>query len=293
MVFQRLEIGRVRGDILPVVKLLGDDGVHDRVQHRDIAAGAELQHVGRMAFQRLAARVHDDQRRAPLRRLLEIGGGDGVVLGRVGADHDQRIGIAGLVEGGGDGPGADALEQRRHRGGVAEARAMVHIVGAEAGADQFLEEIGFLVRALGGAEAGERPAPMRLLRRHEPGGGPAKRLLPACLAEMRQRPGGIDIHALGRALAPDQRLRQPFGMGDVVEPEPALDAEPLLVGGAVAALDGDQPFAADRIGDLAADAAIGAHAVHPPVGRRRADRRLRHQRACGAGLHALAAGHAA
>ena len=93
MVLQRLEIGGVRGDILPVVKLLGDDGVHDRVQHRHVAAGPELQHMRRMAFQRLAARIHDDQRRAAFRRLLEIGGGDGVVLGRVGADHDQRIGV--------------------------------------------------------------------------------------------------------------------------------------------------------------------------------------------------------
>ena len=239
MLAERLEIGRMRGDILAVVKLLGDDGVHDRVQHRHIAAGPELQHMRRMAFQRLAARVHDDQRRAAFRRLLEIGGGDRVVLGRVGADDDQRIGIAGLVEGRGDGAGADAFQQRCDRGGVAEARAMVHIVGAEPGADQLLEQVGLLVRPLGGAEAGERAGAVRRLGGREAGGGLVQRLFPARLAEVGQRPGGIDIQAFRSIVAADQRPRQPLGMGDVVEAETALDAEPLLIGRAVAALDRD------------------------------------------------------
>jgi hypothetical protein len=106
--------------------------VHDRVQHRDIRAGAELQHVGGVALQRPAARVHHDQLAAALGELLEIGGGDGVVLDRVGADHDGHVGVLDLVEGGRDRARADVLHQRRHRGGVAEPRAVVDIVVAEA-----------------------------------------------------------------------------------------------------------------------------------------------------------------
>src|SRR3546814_16769610 len=53
--------------------------------------------------------------------------------------------------------------QRRHRGGVAEPRAVVHVVGAEGGAYQLLEEIGLLVRALGRAEAGKALGAVRLI----------------------------------------------------------------------------------------------------------------------------------
>ena len=41
---------------------------------------------------------------------------------------------------------------------MAEAGAVVDIVGAEAGADQLLEQERLLVRALGRAEAGQRVA---------------------------------------------------------------------------------------------------------------------------------------
>ena len=66
-----------------------------RVEQRDVGAGLELEHVGGVALQRLAARIHDDQGLALLGRLLEIGGGDRVVLGRVGADDDDHVGVLG------------------------------------------------------------------------------------------------------------------------------------------------------------------------------------------------------
>ena len=46
-----------------------------------------------VALERLPARVHDDQLGAALGRLLEEGGGDRMVLGRVGADHDDDVGV--------------------------------------------------------------------------------------------------------------------------------------------------------------------------------------------------------
>ena len=98
---------------------------------------------------------------AALGRLLEEGRGDRMVLGRVGADDDDDVGVLALVEGRGHRGRADAFEQRRHRRGVAEPRAVVDVVGAEAGAHQLLEQIGLFVRALGRAEAGERVAGRR------------------------------------------------------------------------------------------------------------------------------------
>src|SRR4051794_1479441 len=86
-------------------------------------------------------------------------------------------------------------------------------------------------------------------------------------------------------------------MVDVVEAEAPLDAEPVLVGGAVAALDGDDTLILDLIRQLAADTAVRADAVDLAVGRvgvdaALIDEALLHQCAGRAGLHALAAGYA-
>src|SRR5207237_5032647 len=79
--------------------------------------------------------------------------------------------------------------------------------------------------------------------------------------------------------------------------EPAFDAEPVVVGRPVFALDRDDPVVFDLVGQLAADPAIGAHAVDIAVGGVsispvRVDQRRRHQRAGRAGLDAFAAGDA-
>ena len=87
------------------------------------------------------------------------------------------------------------------------------------------------------------------------------------------------------------------GWCDVVEAEAALDAEPVLVGRPVAAVDVKELVVLDVVGELAADAAIGADAVDLAVGRVGIDagvveHRRRHQRAGRAGLDAFAAGDA-
>ena len=171
--------------------------------------------VGRMARQRLAARVHHDQLGAALRGVLEEGRGDRMVFGRVGADDDDDVGILARGERRRHRARADALHQRGDRRGVAEPRAVIDVVAAEAGAHQLLEQIGLLVRPLGRAEPGER----RCRRRgrgsaRKPGGGAVERLVPARLAEMG--PGvGRDRSRRGvlrHAVLADQRLGQPVGM---------------------------------------------------------------------------------
>ena len=69
-------------------------------------------------------------------------------------------------------------------------------------------------------------------------GGRIERFVPACFAEMAERTRRIDVEAFRRRVdASDQRFGQAVRMGDVIEPEPAFDAQPLLVGRAVDAVD--------------------------------------------------------
>ena len=134
--------------------------MHHRIEQRDIGAGLELQEVIGMPGQGVAARIHQDQLGATLGGGLEKGGGDRVVLGRACANDDDAIAVFGGCEGRGDRTRPDGLHQGCHGTRVAKPGAVIDIVGAERGADQFLEEIGFLVRAFGRAEAGNRIATM-------------------------------------------------------------------------------------------------------------------------------------
>ena len=205
-----------------------------------------------------------------------------------------------VVERGGDRAGADPLHQRRHRGGVAQPRAMVDVVGVEAGADQLLEQVGLLVAALGRAEAGQGVAAVAVAHRGQPAGGHLERLVPAGLAEMGPGVAWVDarLDGLGRVRPADQRLGQALRAVRVVEAEAALDAQPVLVRRAVAAGDVGDLLVLDMVGDLAAHAAERADAGHLAVGPKVAaaggevDDALGQKRAGRAGLDALAAGDA-
>src|SRR4029079_15868648 len=79
---------------------------------------------------------------------------------------------------------ADPFHQRRHRRGVAQPRAMIDISGAEADANELLEQIGLFVRTLGRAETGQRLRPVAVAAFFQSGGGAIERLVPGRLAEM-------------------------------------------------------------------------------------------------------------
>ena len=143
--------------------------------------GLNAQMHGGVARQRLPARIHDDQLGAALGRVLDEGRGDRMVHGRIGADHDDHLGVHGRRERRRHRAGVQAFHQRRHRRGVAQPRAVIDIVGAEAGAHQLLEQIGLLVRALGRAEAGQRLDALLVADFDEALGRDIERLLPATL----------------------------------------------------------------------------------------------------------------
>ena len=205
------------------------------------------------------------------------------------------------------------------------------VVGAETLADQLLDEVRLLVRALGGAEAGERRPAVAVPDGGEPARGAVERLLPGRLAEVGEGVGRVDlaVGGLRRVVTPDEGGGEAVGMGHVVEAEPSLHAQALVVGGAVATLHrGDDlaigfpiglvfrpvfrlavalafDFTLGRalgavlklVGDLAADPAVGAHALHlverePAVHAGLVDQRRLHQRAGRTRLHTFAAGDA-
>ncbi len=78
---------------------------------------------------------------------------------------------------------ADAFEQRDDRRRMAQPRAVVDVVAAEAGAHELLEQVGLLVAALGRAEAGQRLLAVRVADLRELAAGEFERFFPARFAE--------------------------------------------------------------------------------------------------------------
>src|SRR5262249_21312982 len=122
---------------------------------------------------------------------------------------------------------------------MAEPRTVIDIVRAEALPDQLLKEIGLLVRALRRAEAGDTLRPLLVMRCLEAGRRQRERLLPRRLPEHLRPLAARELHIriLGHSVLADEWTREAIGMVDVVEAEASLDAEPVLIGRAIAAID--------------------------------------------------------
>ncbi len=292
--FELVVADRAAVDEVAIDQPLGDDHMHHRVQQRDVGIRLELQEAIGEARQVRAARIGDDQLGAVAHRVLDPARRDRMIDGRVGADQDHHLGLADVDHRVGHRPRADPFQQRRHRRRMAQPRAMVDVIAAEAGPHQLLEQIGLLVAALGRAEAGQRPLAVGIANAREAAAGQRQRLFPRRLAEHLHHALGIHhrIAALGHALAAHQRHRQPMRMRGVVETVAPLDAEPRVIGGAIAPFHVLDAVVLDVIGQLAADTAVRADRLHLLVRHRQRGGARRHQRAGRAGLHAFAAGHA-
>src|SRR3954463_14082581 len=275
-------VRRARGDELAVDQPEADDLVHDAVVEGDVRAGLDLAVDVGVVGDPLAARVDDDELRAAATGLLEERRRDGVVGRRVRAGEDGDVGVDDVAVGGRHGARADALEEGGDARRVAQARAVVDVVRAEARADELLEEIRLLVGALRRAEAGDGPGPVLFVDGLQPAGGDVERLFPRRLAEVRQdlvvvdEPAGL-LARVGLAahvvrerplrvarLTADERRRQALRRRRVVPAVAALDAQPRVVAGLLATLgEGDRvALVVDVVGQRAADAAVGADRVH-------------------------------
>ena len=311
---QLAEVGDAVADERAVDEPARDHLVQHAVVEGDVGARLDLAEDVRVVGDPFAPGVDHDQLRAAAAGLLEERGGHGVVGRRVRPREDRHVGVDDVAVGRRHGARADALEQRGHAGGVAQAGAVVDVVGAEAGPDQLLEEVGLLVGALRRSEAGDRAGTVAVVDRLEPGGGEIECLVPGRLAEVRHdlvvvddAPGALAPAALAldvgrerglRIRDPDQRRGQALFGGGVVPAIAALDAQPALIAGLVAAL-GERDRAAllvDVVGQRAAHPAVRADGVDRLELLARADRdvmdRLVDQRTGRARGDALAARHA-
>ena len=257
-----LETLCARGDEIRVVELFFDHHVQQPVEQRHVRTGAELhEHVG-MVDQVDSPRVDDGQRRARACGLLDEGGGHGVVFRGVGPRHEDEIRLEGVGEGIAHGARADGLEQGGHRTRVAEPRAVIHVVRAEHGADEFLEEVVVLVRAFGRAETGHARGAVRIkdfpqrIRRQVQG------LFPARLAEQGEGISGQFLR-LGRAFLSDEGGREAIRVMRVVESVAPLHAESSPVHGTrLVASDAQEGVAGHLVGDGTSHAAVGADGIH-------------------------------
>ena len=155
--------------------------------------------------------------------------------------------------------------------------AMVHVVGAEARAHELLHQVGLFVGTLGRAVTRQGAAAVPVSYVPETRGRRLQRLLPGGLPEMAVGIRRIDVRRsiLGGVLATNQRHGEPVRVADVVEAEPALDAQAALVGRPVAALHRDDGVVLDPVVDLATHAAIGDTRWAPRLGSRACPRRRR------------------
>ncbi len=294
VLLQRLEVAGALRDKLLIDQAFFDDGVNHGVEQGHVGIGAELQRAPGMAAEVGHARIGQHDFGAALGGVFHPSGRHRVIGRGVGADHQNELGMLHIVDLVAHRARAHPFEQRGHAGRMAQPGAVIDVVAAEAGAHQLLEQVGLFVAAFGRAETGQRLVAVAGTQVFELAGGEIERFFPGGLAE------GVAPVALVRqqsrvfrhARLADQRPGQALRVVRVVEAKAAFDAQAAVVGGAIAALDADDDLVFHVVGDLAAHAAERADRIDPAINRLRADVGLGHERARGAGLHALAAGHA-
>ena len=211
----------------------------------------------------------------------------------VGANHQDEVGVLDIAHRVADRTRAHALEQGGHAGGVAQSRAVIHVVAAKAGAHQFLEQVGLFVAAFGRAKTGQRFAAVPVLQIFQAASGHRQRLFPSGGPEHFGPLVGAarDVQVFAHPRLANQGLRQALRMVGVVKAKAPLDAQTRLVGRAFTPFDLDDALVAHVVGDLTAHATKGANRVHLAVDFLRAHQGLGIERPRRAGLHALTAGH--
>src|SRR5258706_1065517 len=204
-----------------------------------------------------------------------------MAIGRIGADDHHHVGMLDGIEVLRAGRGAERAGQAVTGRGMADARAGVDVVVAEASADQLLHHEDFFVGAARRRDAADGIAAVLRLNSLEPRGGEIERLIPRHFA-----PGIADVFA-------DHRIEDAFLVVGVTPGETSLDAGVAAIGLAVLVRHHADDFLAAHFRlEGAADAAIGAGCHHGMLGLADLDHRFFGERRGRAGLHAGAAGYA-
>ena len=252
--------------------------MHEAVEQGHVGARTQAQMQTGAARHVYLARVGDDEVGTPAQRLLDVQRPDGMRLARVGADNEHRLGLFQVDERVGHGAAAQRLGQTGDGGGMAEAGAVVDVVGAHHGAHELLEDVVLFVGAAGRRETGDSVGPVLVPDGPEALGDNAQRLVPA------------GRHQL--AAPAHQWSGEPVGVVDELEAVAALHAEVALAGPLADRRDHAHHLAlVDQQLDVAAAAAVRADGVDggdvPTASLAAAALVL--QGAGGAGGHAIAA----
>ncbi len=156
---ERLALASRRDERL-VDQPFGDDDVRERVDQRDVRAGPQLQMMPRLDVRAPheidAARIGDDQLRAFAQTSLEPRREHRMCVGRIGADHDDDVGVIDRLEVLRAGRRAERLLESVAGRRMTNARARVDVVVAERRADHLLHDEHFLVRAARRRNAADR-----------------------------------------------------------------------------------------------------------------------------------------
>ena len=172
-------------------------------------------------------------------------------VGRIGADHEDHVGLHDRIEilrAGGLAQGClESVAGRR----VADARTGIDVVVAECGAHEFLHQPGFLVGAARGRDAADRVAPVLALDAAELAGSVCDGFFPGNLAPRAADSG------------PDHRRGDALPMRRIAYGKASLDAGMSVIRLAVDVRNHAHDLLALHFGaERAADAAVGASGDH-------------------------------
>ena len=201
------------------------------------------------------ARIDDDEARAFAEAALHVGGEDRVRVGGIRADDHDHVGSFYGVKILGAGRRAESCLHSVSGGRMANPGAGVRIVVAEGGADHFLDEVGFFVRAARRRDAADGIDPVLGLDALEFTGGIVDGFVPRDLAPR--------IGEFGA----DHGLEDAIFVSRVAVGEAALDAGVAVIGFAVLiGRQADDFIAVQFRIERAAYAAVGAGGDDAAIG---------------------------
>ena len=219
---------------------------HHATQEGNIRTRIDPQMNPRILGNRRLPGINDDHRCSPIHSLIYFAHDDGVALCRIGADDQDTLCPCQIGDGVCHGAATRCLAHTHSRGGMAQTRAVIHIIRLEGHADHLLEKVILLIGALGG---------------RQPAYGIPAVSFGNCLQFLSRQGYGF---APGDLLKPfsfsDKRGLQSIGMMNEFMRRPALDAEgaatdrvfPVRVGA-------DNLAVLDLQNQAAADSAIGTN----------------------------------
>ncbi|VWC39015.1 hypothetical protein BST28156_06867 [Burkholderia stagnalis] len=257
----RRVVGEERGHRVPPFGEFGDERgigpavrvqqVQQPVHQREIGARADLQEQVRLVRGAGAPQIDDDQLRAGLHAVHHSQKQDRVAIGHVRADHEEQVRAIEVLVRARRAVRAERQLVAAARARHAQARVRLDPVGADEALRQLVDEVLRLDRHLAGHVERQRVRAVRIEHRAQAAAGFGDRVA------HRQR------HEVVLARVAHERALEPPGFAQRDVRRRAFRAEPPEVGRMVGVAGHlDDLALLDVQHHPAADAAVGAHALH-------------------------------